>query len=96
MKNGTVLSEAGSQYAKAYAAHYTARDLAVALQTYTKIVASYPGTREASNSRAQIQNIVNTVVPKQELMDAQVELALAHLGHEGLPDAGRTPAESMA
>ena len=78
MKNDTRLTEAGRQYAEAYAAHYTARDLPVALQLYRKVMASHPGAEEAGYSRTQVQNIVNTVVPKQELMDAQIERAVAH------------------
>jgi len=30
-----------------------------------------------------VQNIVNAVVPKQELFDAQVNLAAAHFAHAG-------------
>ena len=78
MRNDTRLTEAGRQYADAYAAHYTGRDLPVALQLYRKVMASHPDAREASYSRTQVQNIVDTVVPKQELMDAQIELAVAH------------------
>ena len=79
MLNDTELTEAGRQYAAAYASHYTGRDLPVALQLYKKVMASHPSTPEAGYSRAQVQNIVNTVVPKQELLDAQIELAVAHL-----------------
>ena len=72
-------TEAGRQYAAAYAAHYTGRDLPGALQLYVKLLASHPGAQEAGYSRMQVQNIVNAVVPQQELLGAQVELALAHL-----------------
>ena len=68
----------------------------MALQLYMKVVASCPGTPEADCAQAQIQNIVNTVVPKQELLDAQIELALAHFEHEGSPDAGRTAVGPLA
>jgi hypothetical protein len=78
MRRETETTEAGRQYAAAYAAHYTGRDLPVALQLYKKVMASHPSSQEAGYSRAQVQNIVNTVVPKQELLDAQIELALAH------------------
>ena len=40
-------------------------------------MASHPGTQEADYSRSQIQNIVNAVVPKQELLDAQTNLVSA-------------------
>jgi hypothetical protein len=59
-----------------------------------KAVASYPGTQEAGYSCTQVQNIVNAVVPKQELVDAQMELAFAHLEHEGSLDADGLPREA--
>ena len=96
MRNDTRLTEAGRQYAEAYAAHYTGRDLPVALQLYRKVMASHPDAREASYSRAQVQNIINTVVPQEELLNAQIELAVAHLEHEGPPDATRTAVRPLA
>ena len=96
MRNDTELTEAGREYAAAYAAHYTGRDLPVALQLYRKVMASHPGAKEADYSRTQVRNIVNTVVPKQELLNAQIELALGHLEHEGPPDAGRVPVRPLA
>jgi len=85
MRNGTELTEAGRQYAAAYAAHYTERDLPVALRLYIKVVASHPSAREADYSRMQVQNIVNAVVPQQEILYAQIELALGHFEYEGRP-----------
>jgi hypothetical protein len=41
MKDNTELTEAGRQYATAYAAHYAGRDLPVALQLYLKVMASH-------------------------------------------------------
>ena len=96
MLNDTELTEAGRQYAAAYAAHYTGRDLPVALQLYKKLLASHPGAQEAGYSQTQVQNIVNAVVPKQELLDAQIELALAHLEHEGPPVAKRVAVSQRA
>lgn len=79
----TELTEAGRQYAAAYAAQYTARDLPAALQHYLKLIKSYPDAQEASYARTQVQNIINTVVPQQELLDAQVVLAVAQFEHHG-------------
>ena len=76
MSNETAVTDVRRQYAAAYAAHYTERDLPAALQLYRKVMASHPSALEAGYSRAQIHNIVNAVVPKQEIQDAQIELAL--------------------
>jgi hypothetical protein len=90
------LTESARDYAAAYAAHYTDCDLPTALQLYLKVMASHPGTKEAGYARSQAQNIINATVPDQELLDAQVELAVAHFEHEGPPDARRTPVRPPA
>lgn len=87
---------AARDYAAAYAAHYSGRDLAMALQLYQEIMTAHASAREAGYSRTQIQNIVNVVVPEQELLGAQVELALARLGNQVSPDAGPIPAARVA
>ncbi len=81
MINQSERTEANRQYSAAYAAHYTEHDLPSALRLYRQVIALHPGDPEAEYSRAQIQNIVNEVVPKQELLDAQVKLAMAHFEH---------------
>jgi hypothetical protein len=68
-------AEAAREYAAAYAAHYSERDLATALQLYKKLTASHAGAGEAGYSRTQIQDIVKLVVPEQELLDTQMKLA---------------------
>jgi hypothetical protein len=65
MQNKIELTQAGRQYAAAYAAHYTEHDLPMAMQLYRQVMASHPSDPEAEYSRFQIQNIVNAVVPKQ-------------------------------
>lgn len=96
MRNVTLSTESGREYAAAYAAHYTARDLPAALQIYMKLIASHPDAQEAGYSRAQVHNIVNSVVPKQELLDAEVGLARAHLERGDQPDARRNPVRPLA
>jgi hypothetical protein len=64
MRNKTEPTEAGRQYAAAYAAHYTTQNAALALQLYRKLMASHANADEARYSRMQIQNIVNAVIPK--------------------------------
>ena len=81
MKSKIELTEANRQYAAAYAAHYTEHDLPAAMRLYKQVMASHASYPEAEYSRVQIQNIVNAVVPKQELLDAQMQLALAHFEH---------------
>ena len=89
MKAITELTESARDYATAYAAHYTDHDLPTALQLYLKVMASHPGTKEAGYARAQAQNIINATVPDQELLEAQVELAVAHFGPENQPGTAR-------
>jgi hypothetical protein len=96
MRNKTESTEASQQYAAAYAAHYTARDLPLALQRYKQLMASHPSTREAAYARMQVQNIVNAVIPKQALLDAQIELLLVHFEHDGLLAAGQIPARQFS
>ena len=78
MRNKTELTEANRQYAAPYATHYTEHDLPSAMGLYKQVMASHPSDPEAEYSRVQIQNIVKAVVPKQELLDAQMDLALVH------------------
>ncbi|MFC1610041.1 hypothetical protein ACFL6C_03730 [Myxococcota bacterium] len=77
MKSDSELTKAGEQYAAAHAAHYTTKNLHEALELYTDVVARHPDAPEAGYAHSQIQNIVNSVVPKQDLLDAQLALALA-------------------
>ena len=91
MKKELRKTEAGEKYAKAHVAHYTTKDLREALSLYKAVMAAYPDSVEYQYSRSQIQNIVNSVVPKQELFDAQVELALVHIVKEGPKDAIPVP-----
>jgi hypothetical protein len=79
MSGDDLRSEGARAYAAAHAAHYSERDLAAALRLYRDLIASHAGTEEARYSRTQIQNIVNTLVPARELLDAQLELAFAQL-----------------
>jgi hypothetical protein len=81
MRNKTEPTEANREYATAYAAHYTERDLPSAMRLYKQIMASHPSDPEAEYSRAQIQNIVSSVVPRQELLDVQMKLAATHFEH---------------
>ena len=70
-------TQAAAHYAAAHAAHYTTKDLRAALELYRSVMAAHPNSHEAEYSRTQIQNIVNTVVPSQELLNAQMDLAVA-------------------
>ena len=91
MKKQTESTEASRQYDAAYAAHYTGRDLPLALQLYKELMSAYPNAREAGYARMQVQNIVNAVIPKQALLDAQTELARIHFEYDGRLDDGPIP-----
>lgn len=79
MKTNAEPTKATKQYLAAYTAHYTAMDLRKAIELYKGVLASHPNTVEAGYAQSQIDNIVNTVVPKQELLDAQVAFAWSRL-----------------
>jgi len=87
MENKTILTEAGQQYAKAYDAHYTSKNMQKAFNLYGLVIAEHPDSPEAEYSRSQIQNIVNSVVPKQESADALAKLALIHFEKNAVPDS---------
>ena len=89
MKNDSEITKAGEQYATAHAAHYTSKNLHEALELYTEVVARHPDAPEAGYSHAQIQNIVNSVVPKQDLLNTQLALALALTREGHAVDDGR-------
>jgi len=73
------------QYVAAYATHYKTKEPQKAIELYRAVISAHPNTQEAEFSREQILNIVHDVVPKQDLFDAQVSLALTYL------ENGKTP-----
>jgi hypothetical protein len=79
MKNGSRRSKANQMYIAAHQEQYKNRDLPAALAIYREIIAAHPESKEAGYSRGQIRNIASKVVPQQELLDAQLDLALSHL-----------------
>jgi hypothetical protein len=96
MSKDIVFTKAGQQYAAACATHYKTKDLREALKLYKDVMAAHPKTKEAEYSRSQIQNIVNAVVPKEELLDAQVDLVLTQLEHGDQPDVNPAPVMPLA
>jgi len=66
-------------YDKEHNARYAAKDLHQALELYQGVVTAHPDTQEAEYSRTQMHNIAKSVVPTEDLLAAQVELALASL-----------------
>jgi hypothetical protein len=79
MGDHSALEGSDRAYAAAHAAHYSERNLAAALHLYRDLIGARPNAPEAGYSRTQIQNIINAVVPAQELLEAQIGLALARL-----------------
>jgi hypothetical protein len=96
MKNRNTVTVASRDYTKAYDMHYKTKDLPKAFKLYRGIIADYPGTEEAGYSLSQVQNIVNAVVPKQEVMDELVALTLAHFEQDVPPDLKSTLDASLA
>ena len=77
MRTESALTEACRRYAAAYAAQYAQHGWPLAFRLYRELLASHPKDPQADYSRMQIQNIAIAVVPKQTLLDAQMELVLA-------------------
>jgi len=90
------LWEAARDYSAAYAAHYSQRDLAGALHLYRRLIGSHESTPQSGYSISQVQNIVKSVVPAQELLDAQIGLALARLEQRIPTDGGPIPVAPIA
>lgn len=88
-------TEESRQYADAYTAQYSARDLPLALKLYRQLLVSHPDSQEAAYAQMQLQNIANAVVPKQELQDAQMKLLLAHFQRDGRLDLAQTPTAQL-
>lgn len=96
MKNGNKATVADQDYTKAYDMHYKTKDLPKAFRLYRSIIADYPGTEEAGYSLSQVQNIVNAVVPKREVLDALVTLTLTHFEQDVSSDRESNPDASVA
>ena len=79
MNNEATSTKAEQDYAAAHTAHYKTKDLTVALELYQGVMTVHPDTPESEYSRSQIQNIAKSVVPKQELVEAEMALARTHL-----------------
>ena len=82
-KRTTMASRA---YDKAHNAQYETKDLPKALGLYQQLLTAHPDTQEAEYSRTQMYNIVKSVVPKEDLLAAHVELTLARFKGEGAPE----------
>lgn len=87
MKNNDNPTEASKHYAAAYEMHYEKKDLRDAFERYKRIITIHQNTPEAQYAQSQINNIINNVVPKQDILDAQVNLLSSHLDkHENPSD----------
>ena len=96
MKNINGVTVADQDYTKAHDMHYKTKDLPKAFKLYRGIIADFPNTKEAGYSLSQVHNIVNAVVPKQEVMDALVALTLAHFEQDVPPDVKSASPASLA
>jgi len=74
---------AGGRYSVAQSAHYELKDLQRALELYREITIEHAETREADQSREQIEIIVRAVVPREVLFETQLSCALEQFGNAG-------------
>ena len=96
MKNRNKVTVAGQDYSNAHDMHYKTKNLSKAFNLYRDIIADYPKTEEAGYSLSQVRNIVNAVVPKQEVMDALVALTLVHFEQDVPSDMKSNSDKSLA
>jgi hypothetical protein len=79
MESNTPHSNPRELYVAAYSTHYGSQDLSAALRLYGSLISAHPNVSEAAYARTQVQNIVKSAVPMQELFDAGMALAVTHL-----------------
>jgi hypothetical protein len=96
MESRNNIAVADQNYTKAHDMHYKTKDLPEAFKLYRNIIADYPETKEAGYSLSQVQNIMNAVVPKQEVMDAFAALTLGHFEQDLPLDVKSTSHASVA
>lgn len=68
--------------------HYSQRDLLGALTAYDEVLERHPTSPEADYSRAQMHNIVKSVIPAPTLLASEVELARKQLQQVGAASRG--------
>lgn len=81
-------SEAARQYAAAYAAHYSQRNLLLASQLYQDILFLYPNALEADYARMQLHSMFTLTVPQQIRVDAEILLLEMQLKEGSAPYTG--------
>ena len=69
-------------YQTAYTEHYSGKNLRNAIKLYQDVITIHPNSPESGYAQTQIQNIAKEVVPKQTLLEKQIELVLTHLPTE--------------
>lgn len=74
-----ISTESARGYARAYAIHYSQRDLLGALTAYDEVIEQHPTSPEADYSRAQMHNIARSVIAAPTLLASEVGLARRHL-----------------
>ena len=85
MLTSTKDTQVAQLYANVHAIHYVEKDLPKAIGQYHSIIAKHPESREAGYSRSQILNITHSVVSKDALLEAHMNMALAQLSGVALP-----------
>ena len=88
MTSHIVSNEAARQYAAAYAAHYSQRDLPLALRLYQDLLSHHPNVPEATYARMQLHNMFTLTVPQQQRVDQEISLLKKQLTEGTAPSPG--------
>jgi hypothetical protein len=78
-RRGEAVRDIPNLYSAAYEAQYVTKDFRLAIELYRNLLRKKPVSREHGYSRSQIENIVSMLVPMDDLLDAQIQLALTYL-----------------
>jgi hypothetical protein len=86
MNNAIENNDAGKRYAITYEIHHMAMDLHEALVLYRDISSEHPDSKEARNSRHQLDNIEKLLIPRQTQFDRRTELIRFYINHTDPPN----------
>ena len=81
--------DSAEAYARAYAAHYTTKNYQQAVFGYAALVEQHPGTPEADHARAQVLNLLASLVSVDRVFATHLSLILKEIEDRESPRPDR-------